>query len=141
MNKKYKVNNCAAGADIYHGRWLRPEFHRFFLLSGILSVFPELFVLLLWLQVVIVLRWCQEKREIFWRGTMGENQGRTESAGINRHRVGDERALHKRRSCSIKAPSHASAIREEAAKRWQGKCRPAIELRNHLIRGADHVVW
>jgi hypothetical protein len=32
--------------------------------------------------------------------------GRTESAGINRHRVGDERAPHKRRSCSIMAPSH-----------------------------------
>jgi hypothetical protein len=43
--------------------------------------------------------------------------GRAESAGINRHRVGDERALHERRSCSIMAPSHASAIREEAAKR------------------------
>ncbi len=33
-------------------------------------------------------------------------QGRAESAGINRHRVGDERAPHKRRSCSIMAPSH-----------------------------------
>jgi hypothetical protein len=31
---------------------------------------------------------------------------RAESAGINRHRVGDERAPHKRRSCSIMAPSH-----------------------------------
>jgi 4-carboxymuconolactone decarboxylase len=33
-------------------------------------------------------------------------RGRAESAGINRHRVGDERAPHKRRSCSIMAPSH-----------------------------------
>ena len=32
------------------------------------------------------------------------NAGRPESAGINRHRVGDERALHKRSSCSIVAP-------------------------------------
>ena len=45
------------------------------------------------------------------------NRGQTESAGINRHRVGDERALHKRRSCSIMAPSHASVLREDAAKR------------------------
>ena len=33
-------------------------------------------------------------------------RARPESAGINRHRVGDERAPHKRRSCSIVAPSH-----------------------------------
>ena len=32
--------------------------------------------------------------------------GRVENAGINRHRVGDERAPRKRRSCSIMAPSH-----------------------------------
>ena len=32
--------------------------------------------------------------------------GRAENAGINRHRVGDERAPRKRRSCSIMAPSH-----------------------------------
>jgi len=32
---------------------------------------------------------------------------RCESAGINRHRVGDERALPERRSCFIMAPSHA----------------------------------
>jgi hypothetical protein len=35
--------------------------------------------------------------------------GRSESAGINRHRVGDERALHERNSCSTMAPSHARA--------------------------------
>jgi len=35
--------------------------------------------------------------------------GRAESAGINRHRVGDERAPHERRSCSIVAPSHVRA--------------------------------
>jgi hypothetical protein len=46
-----------------------------------------------------------------------EIRGQVESAGINRHRVGDERALHERRSCSIMAPSHASATREGAAKR------------------------
>ena len=45
------------------------------------------------------------------------NWGRTESAGINRHRVEGVSPLHERRSCSIMAPSHASAIREEAAKR------------------------
>ena len=40
-----------------------------------------------------------------------ENRGqRCESVGINWHRVGDERALHERRSCSIVAPSHARAI-------------------------------
>jgi len=43
--------------------------------------------------------------------------GRAESAGINRHRVEGVSPLHERRSCSIMAPSHASAIREEAAKR------------------------
>jgi hypothetical protein len=32
------------------------------------------------------------------------------SAGINRHRVGDEITLHERRSYSIMAPSHARAI-------------------------------
>ena len=36
--------------------------------------------------------------------------GIVESAGINRHRAGDERALRERRSCSITAPSHARAI-------------------------------
>jgi hypothetical protein len=46
-----------------------------------------------------------------------KKRGQVESAGINRHRVGDERALHERRSCSIMAPSHASATREGAAKR------------------------
>ncbi len=35
-----------------------------------------------------------------------KERGHTENAGINRHRVGDERAPHKRRSCSIMAPSH-----------------------------------
>ena len=49
--------------------------------------------------------------EILW------NWGRAESAGINRHRVEGVSPLHERRSCSIMAPSHASAIREEAAKR------------------------
>ncbi len=43
--------------------------------------------------------------------------GRAESAGINRHRVEGVSPLHERRSCSIMALSHASAIREEAAKR------------------------
>jgi len=43
--------------------------------------------------------------------------GRSESAGINRHRVGDERALHERSSCSIMAPSHARAAVRVHAKR------------------------
>jgi hypothetical protein len=43
------------------------------------------------------------------RQSKNSNGGRCESAGINRHRVGDERALHERRSCSIVAPSHARA--------------------------------
>jgi hypothetical protein len=47
----------------------------------------------------------------------GGSGGRAESAGINRHRVEGVSPLHERRSCSIMAPSHASAIREEAAKR------------------------
>jgi len=42
---------------------------------------------------------------------------RCESAGINRHRVGDERALHERRSCSIVAPSHARATVRMPVKR------------------------
>jgi hypothetical protein len=46
-----------------------------------------------------------------------ELRGRAESAGINRHRVGDERALHERRSCSIMAPSHARAIARLHVKR------------------------
>jgi hypothetical protein len=32
-----------------------------------------------------------------------KKKGQVESARINRHRVGDERALHERRICSIKA--------------------------------------
>ena len=36
--------------------------------------------------------------------------GTWESAGINRHRVGDEITLHERRSYFIMAPSHARAI-------------------------------
>ena len=47
----------------------------------------------------------------------GESAGRPESAGINRHRVGDERALHERSSCSIVAPSYASMISNGMAKR------------------------
>ena len=35
--------------------------------------------------------------------------GHNERAGINRHRVGDERALHERISRSIMAPSHVRA--------------------------------
>ncbi|MGA3118554.1 MAG: hypothetical protein ABSF90_29520, partial [Syntrophobacteraceae bacterium] len=41
-----------------------------------------------------------------WVPAVQRKRGRAESAGINRHRVGDERAPHKRRSCSIMAPSH-----------------------------------
>ncbi|MGP8213698.1 MAG: hypothetical protein ACLQU0_19840, partial [Syntrophobacteraceae bacterium] len=37
---------------------------------------------------------------------VGEVGGRAEGAGINRHRVGDERGPDKRRSCFITAPSH-----------------------------------
>jgi len=44
-------------------------------------------------------------------------RGHSESAGINRHRVGDERALHERSSCSIMAPSHARAAVRVHAKR------------------------
>ena len=40
------------------------------------------------------------------RALSGYYRSRAESAGINRHRLGDERAPHKRRSCSIMAPSH-----------------------------------
>ena len=36
---------------------------------------------------------------------MAAYKGLSENAGINRHRVGDERALHERRR-SIMAPSH-----------------------------------
>jgi len=43
----------------------------------------------------------------FSHGEFERKWGQVESAGINRHRVGDERALHERRSCSIMAPSHA----------------------------------
>ncbi len=39
--------------------------------------------------------------------SMIENhQGGVESAGINRHGIGNARAPHERRSCSIMAPSH-----------------------------------
>jgi hypothetical protein len=50
---------------------------------------------------------CGEKPDelIVYGGT-----GRAESAGINRHREGDERAPHKRRSCSIMAPSHVRVV-------------------------------
>ena len=53
----------------------------------------------------------------YTKGSWIKNWGRAESAGINRHRVEGVSPLHERRSCSIMAPSHASAIREEAAKR------------------------
>jgi len=43
--------------------------------------------------------------------------GRPESAGINRHRVGDERALHESGSCSIVAPSYALMTSNGIAKR------------------------
>ena len=35
--------------------------------------------------------------------------GHPESAGINRYRVGDHRALHERLGLSIMAPTHAPA--------------------------------
>jgi hypothetical protein len=47
-------------------------------------------------------------------------RGRAESAGINRHRVGDERAPHKRRSCSIMAPSHVRVAARRHVKQLTG---------------------
>ena len=44
-------------------------------------------------------------------------RGRSESAGINRHRAGGESPPHKRRSCSIMAPSHARAVVRSHVKR------------------------
>jgi len=46
---------------------------------------------------------CPEQEEVMQRGhpivlREGVLRGRSESAGINRHRVGDERALHERSS-------------------------------------------
>ena len=47
--------------------------------------------------------------------------GQPESAGINRHRVGDERAPHKRRSCSIMAPSHVRTAARLHVKQLTGE--------------------
>ena len=73
-------------------------------------------------------------RNHFSMGAMGSGQGgkpnhapmigpggRAESAGINRHRVGDERALHKRRSCSIMAPSHVRVAARRHVKQLTGE--------------------
>ena len=43
--------------------------------------------------------------------------GQSESAGINRHRVGDERAPHERNNCTIMAPSHARVAARPHVKR------------------------
>ena len=51
----------------------------------------------------------EHKQEQEHKGGRRKKGGRIESAGINRHRVGDERALHKRRSCSIMAPSQIAS--------------------------------
>ncbi len=63
-----------------------------------------------------------------------QDWARAESAGIDRHRVGDERSLHKRRSCSIMAPSHVRvAARLHVMQLRGGKRRPAVELRNSFL--------
>ena len=51
------------------------------------------------------------------RALSEELAGRGESAGINRHRAGGESLPHKRRSCSIMAPSHARAVARLHVKR------------------------
>ena len=44
-------------------------------------------------------------------------RGQSESAGINRHRVGDERAPRERSSCTITTPSHARVAARPHVKR------------------------
>ncbi len=46
-----------------------------------------------------------------------KHRGRFESAGINRHEVGDERAPRGRISCTITTPSHARAVASLHVKR------------------------
>ena len=64
-------------------------------------------------------------------GKPSKKRGKSESAGINRHRTGDARALHERSS----APSWPRVMRERTVRPSRsvdrGKRRPAIELRNH----------
>ena len=61
----------------------------------------------------------------------GEVGGRAESAGINRHRVGDERAPHNKDELLHYGPESYADSREAARNAVdRGKRRPAIELRS-----------
>jgi hypothetical protein len=53
-------------------------------------------------------------------GLCGRGNPGTESAGINRHIVGDERALRKRRSDSILASSPACDLVRDDSEAWDG---------------------
>lgn len=48
-------------------------------------------------------------------------RGRNESAGIDRHRVGDERAPPRSRSCFIMAPSHVRVVASLQVMRLTGE--------------------
>jgi hypothetical protein len=74
--------------------------------------------------IIASCRWVRWKREDgsncppLWKSI---KRGRAESAGINRHKVGDERALHRRRSCSIMAPSHVRVAARLHVKQLTGE--------------------
>ena len=61
--------------------------------------------------------------------------GRAESAGINRHRVGDERALHERKNCSIMAPKSCAGGREAAREALTGESIERIGQNTRSSKG------
>jgi len=61
---------------------------------------------------------CVRKRKANYHGN---HVGGVESAGINRHGMGDARAPHERRSCSIMAPSHARVAARLHVKQLTGE--------------------
>ena len=69
----------------------------------------------------------------------GGVRGRGRCAGANRHEEGDGRALH-RRGSAHDGPEPCAGARKDVSEALRRRTRrPAIEPRNHLVRGADVV--